>query len=88
VGFDYLTPGGNVTFYDLFLRDLTDQPLNEAFNTKMKSIRNLAPGDFKVVRDRYLFHPKKEITHEMLLDALETEAKLKSSHGNKKPIGF
>jgi len=88
VGFDYLTPEGNVKFYDLFLRDLAGDPLNSSFKKKLERIKNLAPGDFKVVRDRYSFFPENEVSQELLIDALEAEANLKNSHGNQKPIGF
>ncbi len=88
VGFDYLTPEGNVTFYDLLLKDLAGQPLNTQYINKLKRIENLAPGDFKVVRDRHCFCPHEEITHMLLIDELEVEANLKNSHGNKKSIGF
>jgi SpoVK/Ycf46/Vps4 family AAA+-type ATPase len=88
VGFDYLTPEGNVKFYDLFLKGLTEHPLNTPLINKLKRIENLAPGDFKIVRDRHRFDPQAEITHQLLIEALEAEASLKSIHGNKKSIGF
>ena len=50
--------------------------------------RRLAPGDFKVVRDRYTFYPKEEINHQALIEALESEADLKNIHNYEKPIGF
>jgi len=88
IEFDYLKPEGNIKFYDLFLRELAETPLNTSLNKKLKNINNLAPGDFKVVRERYLFHPQEDITHRLLMDALEAEAYLKNIHGNRKPIGF
>jgi transitional endoplasmic reticulum ATPase len=88
VGFDYLTPEGNVTFYDLLLKDLAGQPLNTQYINKLKRIENLAPGDFKVVRDRNRFCQQEEITHQLLIEALEAEVSLKNIHGNKKSIGF
>jgi SpoVK/Ycf46/Vps4 family AAA+-type ATPase len=88
IGFDYLTPEGNTIFYRLFLEPLTGEPLDQASNGKIGRLINLAPGDFKVVRDRYAFYPKNEINHKVLIEALETEADLKNSHSNEKPIGF
>ena len=75
-------------FYDLFLRELTEHPLNESLKKILERISYLTPGDFKVVRDRYLFHPQEEITHQLLMEELEAEASLKNIHDNKKPIGF
>jgi hypothetical protein len=56
--------------------------------TELQRIKNLAPGDFKVVRDRYSFHPQSDINHILLIDALKNEAKLKTKHGKVNRIGF
>ena len=88
IGFDYLTPEGNTIFYRLFLDLLTREPLDQTGTGKIRRLINLAPGDFKVVRDRYSFYPKNEINHKVLIEALETEANMKNSHNNEKPIGF
>jgi len=88
VGFNYLTPEGNVKFYNLFLKDLADGPLNESSEKELEGIRNLAPGDFKVVRDRYSFYPKQNIDHLILVKALQEEADLKDCFQNKRKIGF
>jgi len=88
VGFDYLTPEGNVKFYDLFLKDLTECPLNDSSKKELVGIENLAPGDFKVVRDRYSFYPKQDIDHWSLIKALQDEADLKDLSRNKRKIGF
>ena len=86
--FDYLKPEGNVIFYELFLRPLTSTPLNPEIDARLKAIRNLAPGDFKVVRNRYRFHPKEDIRHQSLIEALEDEANLKNIHAGERAIGF
>lgn len=88
IGFDYLTPEGNTIFYRLFLEDMANEPLDQIGTGKLKRLVNLAPGDFKVVRDRYAFYPKNEINHKVLIEALETEANLKNIQSNEKPIGF
>ena len=74
LGFDYLTAIGNLLFYDLFLGPLAPDPLNPEVRLEIKQIKNLAPGDFKVVRDRYSFHPPEDINHRMLIEALQKEA--------------
>ncbi len=88
IGFDYLTAAGNRIFYRLFCEPLVRGPLDRTAAGKLGRVRLLAPGDFKVVRDRYAFYPRNEIDHKGLIKALESEARLKSSHNNEKPIGF
>lgn len=87
-GFDYLTPIGNLLFYDLLLGHLTDERLGQSGREEVKSMQNLAPGDFKVVRDRYSFHPVKDINHLVLIEALQKEAALKNHHDQSRQIGF
>jgi len=48
----------------------------------------LAPGDFKVVRDRFAFVPGESITHQAMVTALKEEAELKMVLGEKKVVGF
>jgi SpoVK/Ycf46/Vps4 family AAA+-type ATPase len=88
IGFDYLTAEGNLLFYNLFFKPLSLEKLDHTSRTELQQIKNLAPGDYKVVRDRYLFHPKSDISHILLIDALKNEAKLKTNHGQVKQIGF
>ena len=49
---------------------------------------NLAPGDFKLVRNRYSFHPKNDIKHALLIDSLKNEARLKTNFRQFNRIGF
>ena len=88
IGFDYLTGESNLLFYELFLEPLSLEKLNPVSRSELKRIKNLAPGDFKVVRDRYSFHPKININHILLMDALKNEAKLKTNHRQVNRIGF
>ncbi|MGD8764343.1 MAG: hypothetical protein PVG87_18705, partial [Desulfobacteraceae bacterium] len=67
---------------------LTDDSLDPATREEIKQIQNLAPGDFKVVRDRYLFYPRDDIDQGLLIEALEKEAALKVHHNQRKQIGF
>ena len=78
IGFDYLTAEGNLLFYDIFLKSLTFDKLDSISREDLKRIEKLAPGDFKLVRDRYSFHPHSDINHAMLIDALKNESKLKT----------
>jgi len=88
VGFDYLKPDGNIIFYEKLLAALIGESLDKADEKALKNIKGLAPGDFKVVRDRYFFYPRRELRHQVLMDALQEEAKLKRIHQGDKPVGF
>jgi len=88
IGFDYLTPEGTAIFYELFLGSLVSGILQEDLQKKLKNIKNLAPGDFKVVRDRFSFYPKQDIHHQLFIDSLEDEAQLKPESAAKNRIGF
>jgi hypothetical protein len=55
---------------------------------ELEQTENLAPGDYKLVRDRYSFHPHSDINHAMLIDALKNETKLKTDLSQGKRIGF
>jgi len=89
IGFNFLKPEGNVIFYRKLLTPLTNTHLDEKTEKSLKDIPSLAPGDFRIVRDRFSFYPKEQVNHQILTDALETEAKTKSfnKYGGKR-IGF
>ena len=54
----------------------------------MKRIENLIPGDFKTVRDQFVFYPKKRLNHNQLVDALIEEAHIKNLQSGRKVVGF
>ena len=89
IGFNFLKPDGNVIFYRKLLSPLINTPLNEENEETLRSIPDLAPGDFRIVRDRFSFYPSNQINHRVLIEALETEVKTKNFHkyGGKR-IGF
>ena len=86
--FDYLKPEGNVVFYDKLLADLLSVPLNGKVREQLRQIENLTPGDFKTVRDNFLFCPTNELNHQLLLEALSEESRIKNIHKKKRTIGF
>ncbi len=88
MGFDYLKPDGNVIFYQKFLSPLTNTRLDEITKGLLRKMTNLAPGDFKVVRDKNSFHRPEDLDHQVLVQALREEARIKKLHGGKKNIGF
>jgi hypothetical protein len=88
LGFDYLRPEGNIIFYLLLLEPLCSTPVNSNTKKELKAIQNLTPGDFKIVRDRFIFYNKHEIDHTILIEALKEEVRIKNTHSVKNPIGF
>ncbi len=88
IGFDYLTPDGNVTFYERLLSPILAEGLSDEDRTTLRHIPNLAPGDFRVVRDRYCFCPAEEVRNGTIIAELERESQLKEIHANKRRIGF
>ena len=88
LGFDYLDPEGNVIFYQKLLEGLVDEPLESENMAKLKDIRNLAPGDFKTVRDRFIFASDGGLNHHTLVAALKNEALIKNVFLKTASIGF
>jgi len=88
IGFDYLTSDGNVVFYRRMLAPLVHGRSTKGVLNPLCHCFNLAPGDFKIVRDRFSFYPQNEITHETLVQALLEESQIKASRNRTNPIGF
>lgn len=88
IGFNYLKPEGNVLFYTRLLGPFISEPLTEGAKLRLAQISPLAPGDFRIVRDRFALCPSDTVTHDGILDALEQEAKIKKFHNREKEIGF
>lgn len=88
VAFRYLKPEGNVIFYKRMLTGLSETPLSRAEADMLEQIRDLTPGDFRIVRDRFAIFESGRISHATMIDALSEEARVKKSHEGKKTIGF
>ena len=88
IGFDYVDSNGNIIFYDKLLKGLTYRVLDPESEAILKGIANLAPGDFKTVRDRFAFYPKEGLTPEILIEALKNEADVKKVFNKGSSIGF
>lgn len=75
IEFRPLTPEGNLHFYKNLLDPLAQQV--NAFSIdnarQLKSIRNLTPGDFAVVKDQFMFVNPSTITHQKLIESLMGE---------------
>lgn len=88
VRFDFLTPDGAVIFYQRLLAPLTLLSLDPASVAALRALRDLSPGDFRVVRDRFCHLPPGEISTGELVQALVDEALIKATCCVKKRIGF
>ncbi len=88
IEFCYLTQEGNAIFYKKLLAPLVTSRMNNEIEKELKSICKLAPGDFKVVRDKFRFKEPRTVTHQSLLLALREEARVKSVHAGERAIGF
>jgi len=83
VHFDYLTPEGNVLFYQRLLAPLIGRGrLDDKVETRLRALPLLAPGDFRVVRDRVLLSAGEgPVTPATVLRALAEEAEARERHG-------
>jgi transitional endoplasmic reticulum ATPase len=88
IGFNFLKPEGNILFYTRLLAPLTLEPLTEGAKLRLTQISPLAPGDFRIVRDRLSLSASHTVTHDGMLHALEEEAKITKFHSREKEIGF
>jgi SpoVK/Ycf46/Vps4 family AAA+-type ATPase len=88
IEFRYLNATGNVIFYKRLLLPLLGSRMASKIEAQLKKIPRLAPGDFKVVRDRFKFRNRNEISHDALIEALKEESTMKSIHAGEKAIGF
>ena len=88
IEFGYLKPEGNAIFYRSYLAPLITKKPDESVNQRLGIIDNLAPGDFKSVRDRFRFRKRESISHSALVSALEEESGLKLKHSGSSRIGF
>ena len=88
LGFDYLDAEGNVIFYQKLLESLLDSPLDSLTKATLKNVSNLGPGDFKTVRDRFIFAPNDGLDHQTLIAALKNESEIKKVFLKTASIGF
>jgi hypothetical protein len=86
--FKYLTPEGNVIFYRKLLAPLVKSHLDSKSIDALRSLGYLTPGDFKVVRDRFVVHPRNSVDASDLLQSLRAEAKLKPEQKGRRRMGF
>lgn len=89
LGFDYLTPEGNLLFYARLLQPIAGKELTAKQRRLLEDIKILTPGDFNLVRGKYALGRPGDVDNQALLDALAMEAKIKSQQaGTESQIGF
>ena len=81
--FGYLDEGGSRAFFERMF----GTKLTEAEAAELKELRNLAPGDFRTVRQE-LFYLGEEATNEDRIAALKEECAVKKDGERSHPIGF
>jgi SpoVK/Ycf46/Vps4 family AAA+-type ATPase len=74
-------------FLRYFADLLRDEPEPRELEQKLTPLKNLTPGDFRAVRQRYSYSPAKSLAWYDLLRELEAEVSYKPS-GKVRPIGF
>ena len=79
--FDYLDEAGKRLFFERMFRTM----LTAEESVRLARIRNLAPGDFRTVRQS-LYYLGGDASNAMRLDGLEKESALKK--GATRPLGF
>ena len=81
--FGYLDDDGKRSFFErMFKTTLTEDELDE-----LKSLRNLAPGDFRTVRQEQ-FYLGGEVSNKDRIEALKEECAVKKDGEISSPIGF
>ncbi len=81
INFDYLSPDGNEVFFQKILSHFVKRPLNDDETARLKSIKSLAPGDFKVVFQQFAFEGEASV--DQLLASLEQETLYRRSRDSK-----
>ena len=88
VGFDHLSPEGNVIFFQRMLAPLAKGLLDAASEERLRGLANLTPGDFKVVQGRNLLRIDGNVHPPSMVDQLAREADIKRQQSNTKVLGF
>lgn len=88
VGFDYLTPEGNVIFFQRMLAPLAKGLLGAASEARLRRLNNLTPGDFKVVQNRNLLRRSERPSLGEMVAELALEAETKEIQKGTRVLGF
>ena len=81
--FDYLDDAGKKLFFERFFK--TELAENDVL--ELSGLDNLAPGDFRTVRQE-MFYLGEDANNQDRINALKEECKVKKDGNNRIPIGF
>ena len=88
IAFDYLTPEGNVIFFQRMLAPLAKGLLGAAREARLRRLNNLTPSDFKVVQNRNLLRRSERSSLDAMVGELELEAETKEAQKGTRVLGF
>ena len=81
--FDYLDDAGKKFFFERFFKTtLTEDDLSG-----LRELENLAPGDFRTVRQE-MFYLGEDASNRDRINALKDKCKVKKDGNSRTPIGF
>ena len=86
--FGFLDAQGNQVFYRKLLGELCQRPVTATVRRSIQQLTGLAPGDFRVVRDRFVLRQPGQVTHQILVAALAQEAQHKQRRKQRSVSGF
>lgn len=85
--FDFLQESGKIAMFERILQPLTGEPVTPENKYRLQSIRQLAPGDFKIVAHQACLLGDTSKSNENLIEKLEQEAAERPETSAQK-IGF
>jgi transitional endoplasmic reticulum ATPase len=88
IHFDFLKPDGCEIFYQKILAPMVKFPITENDIKRIRNIKRLSAGDFKIVKEQMYFKNSYQISHRLLISALEEESKIKKDQAGEKDFGF
>ncbi len=88
VEFKFLKNSGKKELYYKLLAPLIKEKLDSNNEKGLVCTEDLTPGDFKTVRNKFIFKKRKKLSHKDLINALKEEVKAKRTHMGAKQLGF
>ena len=86
--FDYLNDEGKEIFYNTyFVKPMNLPELNTEEKQKLFAINSMTPSDFRNVRQQFYYLADENLSHNEIIEALETEITSKTSGTSYKGLG-
>ena len=86
--FDYLTNEGKEIFYNTyFIKPMNLPELGETEKERLFAIDHMTPSDFRNVRQQFFYLEDENLSHNEIIEALETEITSKTSGSSYKGLG-